>query len=57
MSVYKNKQTGSWCYKFVKNGIQYHKCFKGLSKETELVIRTTTECPYIYISKMSISGK
>ena len=30
---------------------------KGLSKETELVIRTTTECPYIYISKMSISGK
>jgi len=30
---------------------------KGLSKETELVIRTTTDCPYIYIKKMVISGK
>ena len=30
---------------------------KGLSKETELVIRTSTECPYIYINKMAISGK
>lgn len=30
---------------------------KGLSKETEMVIRTTTQCPYIYISKMAISGK
>lgn len=32
MSIYKDKRTGSWCYKFVKDGIQYHKCFKGVEK-------------------------
>ncbi len=32
MSVYKDKRTGNWCFKFVKNGIQYHKCFKGADK-------------------------
>lgn len=30
---------------------------KGLSKETELDIRNATDCPYIYITKMAISGK
>lgn len=30
---------------------------KALSRETELIIRNATECPYIYISKMAISGK
>ncbi len=32
MSVYKDKRTGTWCYKFVKDGVQYHKCFKGADK-------------------------
>lgn len=32
MSVYKDKRTGNWCFKFVKNGIQYHRCFKGADK-------------------------
>jgi hypothetical protein len=36
MSVYKDKRTNSWCYKFVKNGVQYHRCFKGSSKEDVL---------------------
>lgn len=39
------------------NLIKMFSNIKGLSKETEVVIRTSTECPYIYISKMAISGK
>ena len=33
MSVYKDKRTGNWCFKFVKNGVQYHRCFKGASQD------------------------
>lgn len=36
MSVYKDKRTGSWCYKFKRKGVQYHRCFKGASKEDVL---------------------
>ena len=31
MTVYKDKRTGSWCYKFIYQGVQYHKCFKEAS--------------------------
>lgn len=33
MSVYKDKRTNSWCYKFVYKGVQYHRCFKGATKD------------------------
>lgn len=33
MSVYKDKRTGNWCFKFVKNGVQYHRCFSGASQD------------------------
>lgn len=33
MSVYKDKRTGNWCFKFVKNGVQYHRCFKGATQD------------------------
>lgn len=35
MTVYKDKRTGNYCYKFVYNRVQYHRCFKGL-KEKEV---------------------
>ena len=33
MSVYKDKRTNSWCYKFIYKGVQYHRCFKGATKD------------------------
>lgn len=33
MSVYKDKRTNSWCYKFVYKWVQYHRCFKGATKD------------------------
>lgn len=33
MSVYKDKRTGSWCYKFIYKGVQYHRCFKDSTKD------------------------
>jgi len=33
MSVYKDKRTGSWCYKFIYQGVQYHRCFKDANKD------------------------
>jgi len=36
MSVYKDKRTGSWCYKFVYQGVQYHRCFKNANKDEVL---------------------
>jgi len=33
MSVYKDKRTNSWCYKFIYGGVQYHRCFKGAAKD------------------------
>ncbi|HSA07321.1 MAG TPA: site-specific integrase [Candidatus Gastranaerophilales bacterium] len=33
MSVYKDKRTNSWCYKFIYSGVQYHRCFKGATKD------------------------
>ena len=33
MTVYQDKRTGSWCYRFKKDNILYHRCFKDATRD------------------------
>jgi len=47
MTVYKDKRTGNYCYRFALNGVRYHRCFKTLKEKEVEALETVAKSELI----------